>query len=107
MDKHFFEMNRLSFARADLSGSNLSFSNARGAMLFEANLSGVNFLGSFLAEANLDFANLSKANLCHVNLRGASLYGANLNGAIYNKKTVWPDGFDPIKEGARLSNDFG
>jgi hypothetical protein len=33
-------------------------------------------------------------------LSGANLFGVDLSGIIYDKKTKWPDGFDPIKAGA-------
>jgi len=107
MDKLYVEMHKDSLAGADLRGATLTFINIRNANFRGANLSGASFLGSFLAGSDLSNANLSNANLCIVNLRGANLSGTNLNGAIFNNKTVWPDGFDPIKAGAILSSDFG
>ena len=53
-----------------------------------------------LSRADLSVANLSGANLSGANLSGANLSGANLSGAKYNKYTVWPKGFDPVKAGA-------
>ena len=55
--------------------------------------------------AKLDRANLHMATLCQTDLRGADLRGARLTqatlidvqleGAEYDAKTRWPDGFDP------------
>ena len=66
----------------DLTGFNLS----------KADLIGANLNGSELCDADLSDANLSQANLG----------GADLSGTIYNKKTIWPDGFDQKKAGATL-----
>ena len=57
-----------------------------------------------LHKASLECANLYKANLEFANLECASLRGANLEfvslrGATFNKKTVFPEGFDPIVRG--------
>ena len=37
-----------------------------------------------------------------IDLREADLSGADLSGAIYTKKTIWPEGFDLRKSGATL-----
>jgi hypothetical protein len=43
-----------------------------------------------------------------VNLEGTDLWGALhldeaiLNRALYNKDTRWPEGFDPVKTGAKF-----
>ncbi|MEP0915332.1 pentapeptide repeat-containing protein [Leptolyngbya sp. DQ-M1] len=89
----------------DLSGTDLSRANLRGAYLFNANLSGAdlsranlqgaylfntNFSGADLSEANLRGADLSEANLSEANLSRANLSGADLNGA--NLKGAGLDG---------------
>jgi hypothetical protein len=33
-------------------------------------------------------------------LKDATLTGAHLGGAVYDDKTAWPAGFDPIAAGA-------
>jgi uncharacterized protein YjbI with pentapeptide repeats len=55
-----------------------------------------------LSEANLHEAFLNEADLSDANLSKANLGGADLSGAIYNKRTIWPDGFDQKKSGAAL-----
>jgi uncharacterized protein YjbI with pentapeptide repeats len=58
-----------------------------------------------LTETNLNKVDLSKADLSGADLRKADLHkanlcGANLSGAVYDKETIWPDGFDPQAAGA-------
>lgn len=53
----------------------------------------------FLVGANLYCTSLYKANLRGANLGGAKLAWTNLRGALYNKYTVFPDGFDPVAAG--------
>ena len=42
----------------------------------------------------------TQADLRGADLRGDYLEGANLKGAIYNLKTIWPEGFDVEGSGA-------
>ncbi len=47
-----------------------------------------------------DFA---KADLRGANLRGVTVDpSSNFRGAIYDKDTTWPEGFDPVAAGAKL-----
>lgn len=48
-------------------------------------------------------ADLRRAELQYTHLQGSNLHGANLRGARYNRRTVWPRGFDPRKHGAILA----
>jgi uncharacterized protein YjbI with pentapeptide repeats len=59
----------------------------------------VNLLGADLRWANLKRAGLEGANLSGADLVGAKLRWTNLTGAIYDRKTVWPPGFDPKAAG--------
>ncbi len=76
-------------SNADLRGIDL-----RGADLRMTNLQGADLVGADLVGADLIGANLNYADLQGADLRGASLL-ARLQGAIYNKLTKFPDGFDP------------
>jgi hypothetical protein len=87
---------------ADLRGADLSSTILVGADLSGSDLSGAKLNNPNLNGANLSGANLSDANLEKANLFESSLEKANLNGAIYNKNTKWPDGFNPKAAGARL-----
>jgi uncharacterized protein YjbI with pentapeptide repeats len=72
-------------AHADLSGDRLA-----------DRLSNANFAG-----ASFENANLSGARLCGLDLRKSHLAGAQLTGACYDKKTTFPENFDPAAAGAK------
>ena len=87
------------FVCAGLTGLNLSEKD-----LTDANLSG----------ANLAYANLKGAILKGTNMRETTVVGANLDtdlttadltGAVYNKKTKFPENFSP-KSKNMVSSDF-
>ena len=102
-------------AKANLEGADLTRATLEGAVLTEVKLKGAILIKADLSGANLSGANLNGANLSGASLRGANLIGANLSGtnlsganrplaklpeAIYDNKTKWPDGFDPVSAGA-------
>lgn len=94
---------------ANLKGARLVLVNLQDAILEFANLKGANlksanFEGAGLSDAHLENADLMEANLKGVYLKGAYLNGASLTSAIYDKNTVWPEGFDPIAAGAILAD---
>ena len=73
----------------DLSYSNLSNADLRGANLYRANLSGTNLSEANLYRANLSGTNLSYSNLYGVDLSEANLYRANLSGTnLYGAKNL-------------------
>jgi uncharacterized protein YjbI with pentapeptide repeats len=47
-------------------------------------------------------ANLENADLRMASLKASKLDGARLKGAVFDARTTWPDGFDPIKAGAGM-----
>ncbi len=53
-----------------------------------------------LAGAFLENADLSDTDLRGADLSGADLKDAWLRGARYDRHTRWPDGFDPLRNGA-------
>ncbi|EPJ3766608.1 pentapeptide repeat-containing protein, partial [Providencia stuartii] len=67
--------------------------------------------GAFFQDANLEGANLKNADLFAVNMNNANLKGTNMNAsrimdatfinAIFDKNTIWPEGFSPLKAGAK------
>lgn len=93
---------------ANLSGANLSRAslspdiNLNGANLTATNLSGADLRAARLMNMDLSYANLSNANLLGANLEGANLQNVKLQEALYNTRTVFPNGFDPVKAGAYL-----
>jgi uncharacterized protein YjbI with pentapeptide repeats len=86
-----------SFVHAMLKGANLN-----GASLRDANLAGVDLRDSLVEGADLTGANLENADLRLASLKASKLDGAHLKGAVFDGRTTWPDGFDPIKAGARM-----
>jgi hypothetical protein len=93
------------FLRANLKGTNLSGATLSGAYLAwadlsEATLKGADLGDADLAGAGLEGADLSGANLCGTNLTRADLTGVKLAGARYDRRTVWPEGFEPQDSGA-------
>ena len=91
--------------RANLKGTNLDGANLNGAYLAwaylgEATLRGADLGDADLAGAGLGGADLSGANLCGTNLTRADLTGVKLAGARYDRRTAWPEGFEPHDSGA-------
>jgi uncharacterized protein YjbI with pentapeptide repeats len=91
--------------RANLKGTNLEGANLNGAYLAwsylgEATLKGADLGEADLAGAGLEGADLSGANLCGTSLTRADLTGAKLAGASYDRRTAWPEGFEPRDSGA-------
>jgi len=91
--------------RANLKGTNLDGANLNGAYLAwaylgEATLKGADLGDADLAGAGLGGADLSGANLCGTSLTRADLTGAKLAGARYDRRTAWPEGFEPQDSGA-------
>jgi uncharacterized protein YjbI with pentapeptide repeats len=91
--------------RANLKGTNLDGANLNGAYLAwaylsEATLKGADLGDADLAGAGLGGVDLSGANLCGTNLTRADLTGVKLAGARYDRRTAWPEGFEPQNSGA-------
>ena len=94
------------FTRADLrdanlSGADLIGADLTGAYLSGAYLSGADLSGANLTEADLIGADLYKADLIRADLTGTDLSGADLREAIYDDKTMFPEGFDPVESGMK------
>lgn len=82
----------------------LCYSDLRFTNLYQANMIYVNLEGADLRNASLFGANLRSAHLANAKLQGANINHANLDGAclrgaLYNKRTVFPVGFDPVAAG--------
>ncbi|MEM7131969.1 MAG: pentapeptide repeat-containing protein [Chloroflexota bacterium] len=88
---------------ADLKGANLRDANLRGASLRKTDLRGASLRKADLSNADLFLADLYLADLRGADLRGADLRDADLRDTDltivqYDERTIWPDGFDLIKE---------
>jgi hypothetical protein len=86
------------FRSANLSGASLARANLQQACLANADLSKANLRGADLSGADLSCADLTKASLSGACLHNASLEDACLDGIRWDSETIWPDGFEPIKE---------
>lgn len=84
---------------ANLVGSGLESADLSNADLTKANLLAGDLRGADLTKTKLADANLKKVNLMGTNLEKTDLLGAQVAGAFYDKSTVFPPGFDPVKQG--------
>ena len=90
------------FSQAMLTVANFSGADLRGVNFQRATLWFVNFSGARLAGADFSGAWLPGAKLQGVDLRGVNLAAAEIRYARYDEQTLWPDGVDPQKRGAKL-----
>jgi uncharacterized protein YjbI with pentapeptide repeats len=91
---------RANLKGANLDGANLNRAYLAWAYLGEASLKGTDLGDADLAGAGLEGADLSGANLCGTSLTQSNLTDAKLAGARYDRRTAWPDGFEPRDTGA-------
>lgn len=90
-------------AGADLTGADLRDAELCGTSLRRANLAGADLSWAGLADVDLSSTNLKGANLTGAHLQGGDDYaGTDLTGAVFDRHTRWPSGFDPRKHGAKL-----
>ncbi len=83
------------FVTANLDGANFENANLQGTILIEASCVGTNFQGANLGRDNLG----GSSQLQGADLTAAILKGAQLEGAEYDEKTLFPEGFDPRSHG--------
>ncbi len=93
----------------NLSGQNLRNTNFSQTNLKEADLSLTDFRDSDLSYANIREADFTKADLRNANLKGADLSeakisGVNFKGAIADKYTQFPEGFNAVSQGIEIKN---
>jgi uncharacterized protein YjbI with pentapeptide repeats len=63
-------------------------------------LSGFDYGSAWMMGLDLTGSVLRGTNLRNADLTGALLDGADLRGAIFDRWTIWPEGFDPLAAGA-------
>ena len=121
IDLRYANLKSADMSRAKLKFVNLKGANLIGADLDDAELFGALLLHANLIEANLIDAQLNGANLTRASLEGADLRSANLCDAVleatdltdtnlilakYNKRTIFPEGFDPQERGMVHEDDI-
>jgi uncharacterized protein YjbI with pentapeptide repeats len=123
------DLKRVDLCAGDLSGADLRGATLTGAQLANANLRGANMEGTGLGETNLSGADLRNVRFgfcvfTDTDFRGADLRGANFvgggmslvvwsadlggadfRGALYDRTTRWPLGFNPRAHGCILARD--
>lgn len=98
----------LDLTGADLRGATLNHARLTGCILRHARLDFADLSQADLRGADLTRASLTETNLWHADLRGTvmvhcdTVIGASVRGAKYDRLTVWPRSFDPIKAGAKF-----
>ncbi|MGH9240725.1 MAG: pentapeptide repeat-containing protein [Vicinamibacterales bacterium] len=96
----FNERQKLDLRHTDLRGAEFWDARLEWTDFWGAHLEGAKLWGAVLRHAKLDNARLSGANLRAAKLEQASLEGADVTGAIFDRNTVWPAGFDARRRGA-------
>jgi uncharacterized protein YjbI with pentapeptide repeats len=85
---------------AILRGSDLSRSDCESAEFTGADLKEVNFTGANLKNARFTKNNLGiSTNVSGANFTGAVLDGAKFEETFYNARTIFPENFNPEKNG--------
>ena len=87
------------YSNQNLSGRVFNNLDLVGANFTNSNLRGAHFYGSSLVDANLTNADLRGAGLGSANLTGAQIPGVQWEGALFDRQTRWPSGFDPLSVG--------
>jgi len=103
-DLSYADLRECYLNEANLIGTKFKKANLEGAYLIKAYLTRASFdeaclQGAFLTGAYLTKVNLNKADLTGAYLTGADLDGAYLKGALYNEKTCFESGFNPVSAG--------
>jgi uncharacterized protein YjbI with pentapeptide repeats len=89
-------------------GAKFKSADLRGAQLKHSVFSHAHFTGADCRGANFFCSILSEADFSGADIRGAIFIDARLGGrfdakTIYDAKTRFPDGFDPVARGLTLS----
>jgi hypothetical protein len=85
---------------APLRNAHLWWADLQPADLDDADLTAADLRDADLRRARLLGARLARAQLMGTWLQQTDLRGADLTGALYDSRTHWPAGFDPVKHGA-------
>lgn len=84
----------------DFTGSSFKNASLKGTTFTGANLTNVDFTGANLTGASLTVSRYRGATKLHnANFAAANIEGVNWEGAIYDCKTKFPEGFDAAKNG--------
>lgn len=82
-------------ACSDFTSSDFQEADLRGAVLRDTTFTDANLHGALLGIDNLG----GPTQIQGANFASAELDGADFRGAQYDKRTIFPSGFDPTKAG--------
>ena len=87
----------------ELSLQNSKFINTKinKCIFTDANLSNSIFQNTVIKNSNFTHSNLSG-----INFKTSKLININLRDAVFDKNTIWPNGFNPYKHGAIIDDRF-
>lgn len=94
-----------SFRQADLKGASCVDADFRGADFVGAHCRSINLRRADLRDATMGDIDLTKARLQGADFRGCVLDDACVKGARYDRRTRFPEGFDPVSSGMRETPD--
>jgi Pentapeptide repeats (8 copies) len=123
-DLSHMDLQRMNFSQAILDNVNLEGANISFAVFDDAIMTKAGLLGATARSASFTNATILGADLRRVDLRGAVLVNADLraadlrgailtdakidgvrvDGALFDRLTIWPQGFDPSKHAARCAD---
>ena len=84
----------------DLFGADCSDASFRNSNLQGANLKSACFRRANFSGATISYDNLGKASsFAHADLTEAILDSVQMSGTLYDAKTIWPVGFNPLEHG--------
>lgn len=92
------DLTNVFMADAVLEEAMLHRATLDSAHLQRANLTNAALYGSSMRRAKLTAAQLAGADLRAVDLRDADLTDADLSGATFDSDTLFPEGWDPVRE---------
>src|ERR1041385_225886 len=100
-------LDKVSFARAQLSNGSFKRAEIKACTFENANLSGVKFDGASLTGCVLRRTNLKGASFAQADVRGtdfgeSDLSETDFSGALYDKQTIVPREFEKVLERASL-----
>ncbi|MDI1226163.1 MAG: pentapeptide repeat-containing protein [bacterium] len=106
-----FYANKVYINKSNFSDSDFMNANIDRSYFFDTNFSDSNFFNAKIEDTSFYRVDFSKAELSsarflnssftNVNFKDAFIKGLMLTGSVYDCKTVWPEGFDPVAAGAK------
>jgi uncharacterized protein YjbI with pentapeptide repeats len=91
--------------RSGLGGVNFSSADLGGAHLQGSYLARADLRNAGAYDTDLTSVDFTESKLCGANFSGANFTDANFKDAVYSDSTLWPDGFDVARSGAKKATN--